>query len=44
MRQRFHVAHLKFLRRKRRILFRNFRWKGGMGAIGALVRSTFRSS
>jgi hypothetical protein len=38
------AAHLKFLRRKLQIPFRNFKWKGGTGIKILLVPKTFRSS
>ncbi len=38
------AAHLKFLRRKRQIPFRNFKCMSGTGIIVLLVPMTFRSS
>jgi hypothetical protein len=38
------VAYLKFLHHKRRILSRNFKWKGGTRIMSLLVPMTFRSS
>jgi hypothetical protein len=38
------AAHLKFLRHKRRIPNRNFKWKGGSWIMNLPVPITFRSS
>jgi hypothetical protein len=38
------AAHLKFLRRKQQIPFRNFKWKSGTGIIVLPLPMTFRSS
>ncbi len=38
------AAHLKFLRDRRQIPFRNFKWRSGTGITVLLVPMTFRSS